>query len=619
MNDYTPVDLHRIAGEYARRKVDRSPLVEACRRITQAYNNEISLPVPGVAASETPSVANLLSSGIDQHAMRIASVPPDIQCPPVKAGQTSSVQRAAARRRACYGYWDQNEFELLNRKRARWLVAYATAPVWIRPDSKMRGPKYELRSPLHTYPSDEDTMRPENVIFAFTKNVAWVQQTYPGLPLNTVAVDQGPRHRPRGLSPDDLVEVVQWLDDNETVTIATGVGYCVEMRREAEYGIGDAQIINLSSGPGPNAMWAAQLLRTPNLTGMCQVITPGRISLDIRRGQFDDAIDLYAMQAKLAAMEINAIANSIWPDQWLVPTGPNQNPQIITMANGRAGKIGEVSGGTIQTVQMQPGIQTPQAIDRLERSIRLSASIPADFSGESASNVRTARRGAAILSEAVDYTLQEHQEILARSAQHELEVCAAVDVAYFGDDKKSFYVKWAGARGRLDYQPRDIWDDDRTIHVSYVKAGADPEQLAVETGQLVGIGLMSKDTGMRRHPDIEDPDHEQAQIIGEALDAAQLSALQQASATGSLGVADVARIKQRVAAGEDLEAAILAQQQEAQERQAQQVAATAPEAQPGLAPPGAGAEAAVAPQTPTAQNLTDLLENLRSQAKSAAA
>ncbi|NCV60837.1 MAG: hypothetical protein EBW52_05455, partial [Betaproteobacteria bacterium] len=46
-----------------------------------------------------------------------------------------------------------------------------------------------------------------------------------------------------------------------------------------------------------------------------------------------------------------------------------------------------------QQQQINPGYKTDTALDRLERQERLEGSIPAEFGGESASNIRTGRRG----------------------------------------------------------------------------------------------------------------------------------------------------------------------------------------------------------------------------------
>jgi predicted RNase H-like nuclease (RuvC/YqgF family) len=83
---------------------------------------------------------------------------------------------------------------------------------------------------------------------------------------------------------------------------------------------------------------------------------------------------------------------------------------------------------------------------------------------------------------------------------------------------------------------------------------------------------------------------------------------------------DVARMIQLVLAGKEIEEAVDQVQQEAQQRQATQAPApdesqgqvTSPEAQPGLAQPGVGAEQpTVAPPTASTQNLSDLLNAMR--------
>lgn len=614
-----------IVGMYAQRRTERGSFFEQCRRISAAYNNEIVLPVPEQALRETPAVANLISSGIDQHAMRIASVLPDVQSPPVKIGDRASETRADKRKRASIGWWEINAYNLLMRRRARWLIAYAQSPVRIHPDFEGKQPKWQLRTPLETYPGamEPTDVQPKDCIFAVQRTVGWLRQHYPDVDVSQIRVNQGKFVGNRPLQADDPIELITFEDENETVMLITGQGETDDLIHEAEYGIQGAVIINLgpAGGNGPR-QWAAVLKRLPNRAGQCTVVIPGRISLSKLMGQFDSSIGLFEMQAKLAAMEFSAIANSIWPDLWMV--SQNGNGQIITPANGRKGVVGNISNATLVPTQIQPGAQVPQAIDRIERATRLNASVPADFSGESASNVRTAVRGNAILGEAVDYTIQEHQEILALSARTELDIAVAIDMAYFRNTKKSFYVSWKGGKGRLDYTPKDIWSEDRTLRVSYAKAGADVNALNVEVGQLVGIGIMSKLTGARMHPDIVDPDYEHDQVIFEGLEQAALSSVQTQASQGALPAVDLARMMQRIRTDQtSLADAIVEQQAEAQERQASTVTPAdpgSPDAQPGLSAPGAGAEAGgpIAPPTPSAANLVDLLRGLRTGGQIAA-
>lgn len=619
-----------IVREYRNRQLARGPFFEGCRQISQVYDNELVLPLPEVSEKEAAGVANLLAVGIDQHAMRVTSVLPDIQAPPVKIGDKASEKRAAQRRRAAIGWWEINEYDLLMRKRARWLGAYAQSPVRIIPDRKLRQPKWSVRSPLETYPSDTDgvDMRPESVIFATARTIGWLRRQYPDIPVNEIILRDGNYTGSRPPTDDERVEVIEYLDGEETVVLVVGDGeYPHEIVREAEFGVGGARIRNLGPlAPSESSKWTAEILRVPNrLDGMCPVIVPGRISLNGLKGQFDDSVPLYRMEAALMAMEVNAVANAIWPDTWLIAR-PQDTAKIIKAADGRKGIVGIVEGGEFHEQQIQPGFQTYQTMDRLERGQRVSSGIPADFTGESPSNIRTGRRGDSVLSSTVDFTIQEHQQILGRSSQHELELAVAVDMAYFRNVKKSFYVSWKNGKGRLDYTPKDIWTEDRTLKVSYAKAGTDVNALNVEVGQLVGIGLMSKLTGARIHPSIVDPEFEHEQVVFESLEQAALASIQQQASQGALPLPDLARIMQLVRAEHmTLVDAVAQAQDEAQKRQAAPTEPSAPEAMPGLAQPGQGAEqgaqggpAAIGPPSPSADNLVQLLRGLRTGGQIAA-
>lgn len=153
--------------------------------------------------------------------------------------------------------------------------------------------------------------------------------------------------------------------------------------------------------------------------------------------------------------------------------------------------------------------------------------------------------------------------------------------------------------------------------------GADLNELTVLTGQAVGIGIMSKESGMEIHPLVKDPSAERARITVEALDQAFTQSLQTAAATpGGIPITDLARLIEIVET-EHVPSwkAALRVQKEAQDRQASEgqpgeatgpVTPESPEAQPGINPPGMGAEAAtIAPPAPGIQNVGDLFAALR--------
>jgi hypothetical protein len=125
--------------------------------------------------------------------------------------------------------------------------------------------------------------------------------------------------------------------------------------------------------------------------------------------------------------------------------------------------------------------------------------------------------------------------------------------------------------------------------VSYAQAGTDVNNLNIGVGQMVGVGLMSKETAMSIHPWVNDPELEHDRIVSESLEAAALAAFQQGAASGQIPVTDVIRVQQLVSEQDmPFAKAVEKAQEEAQERQATPAAATDPAAQPGMAVPGAG-------------------------------
>jgi hypothetical protein len=227
----------------------------------------------------------------------------------------------------------------------------------------------------------------------------------------------------------------------------------------------------------------------------------------------------------------------------------------------------------------------------LERAQRLTAGIPAEFGGESPTNIRTGRRGDAVLSAVVDFPVQEAQRIMARSLQEENEIAINMAKTYAGNKPKSFYVTTKNAKGRVDYTPNTNFDSTDNV-VTYSQAGADINNLVIGGGQRVGMGTMSKRSFMAIDPLVEDPEFEHDSVISEQLEEALLNSIQQQAMEGAIPPADLARIMDLVSTNQmELAGAVEKVQKEAQERQAEQVDAAAPEAQPGLAQPGMGAEA----------------------------
>lgn len=294
--------------------------------------------------------------------------------------------------------------------------------------------------------------------------------------------------------------------------------------------------------------------------------------------------------------------------------------QIVTVADGRRGIVGEVRGAEIQIPRAQPGYMTAQTIDRLERYERMTGGIPAEMQGQSQTNVSTGRRGDQLLSAVVDFPVAEAQHIFERALEHENKMAVAVAKGWFGNESKSFYVgRGKGAKGRVDYVPNRDFVSDSNV-VAFAHAGSDANALIVEVGQMLGVGIMSKNTAMNLVPLIDDPMGEQEHIVAESLESALLSSLAQQAQSGQLSAVDIARIKTKLVSDQSsLEAAVMAVHSEKQTEQATSgppgspegpVASGSPEAQPGLAPGAPQGAGAIGP-TQGEQGLSQLLGALK--------
>ena len=566
--------IEEIVAIYSSRNQASDGAKSRMRDLRDYYNGDVIVPLPEINSDEQSAVANLLAQGLDQTAMRIASTRPDIYCPPTDNKRKRSRENAEILRKALFGWWENSRMDLQIAKRARHLIGYATTVTQLRFNPKTGCPEWHLRDPLTAYPATllgVDDLRPRDVIFAYERSLGYLRSMYP----ETARMFQSDS----GAGEDQPIEMIEYVDGEEQVLIA--------MRGPVETGL-------FATANYSDDNIIVELERAPNPLGECPVVCAERISLDDSQGQFDGILGMYQMQARLMALEVIAVQKGVFPDTWLIGR-PGETPQIVNPADGLTGEVGVVRGGDLRDMQMQPGYMTNPAIDRLERAQRLTAGIPPEFGGESTTNIRTGRRGDAVLSAVVDFPVQEAQRIMARSLQEENRLAVNMSKKYAGNKGKSFYVTSKNAKGRVDYTPNTNFESNDNV-VIYSQAGADINNLVIGGGQRVGMGTMSKRSFMSLDPLVEDPEFEHDAVVAEQLESALLVSIQQQASEGIIPPADLARIMELVANNEyELAEAVDKVQKEAQERQATMVEATAAEAQPGLAMPGMGAEAMTEP------------------------
>ena len=592
------IEPEKIVALYHQRRLKRQPMMAKRIEVLEQYNGETMVPLPELDQQNKPSVANLLAMGLDQFAQRIASVLPDISYPSLRPGFDTWDEKARMSRMANLGWWDMNRMQLIEYKRARYLLAFASAPVTIHPVSpdksdKRKIPHWRIRSPLNTFPAvptDELDCQPTDYIVCHEYPLSWLQTMFPA---QTAVLYKG---RETKVNEDMKFEVLEYNDENETVLVA-----CGQTKEAQQTGAWQERDAGSAS--------SVVLLRTPNKAGICDMVVPGRIVLDRPIGHFDTMLHLYTSQAKMAAYEELSIFRSTFPEQWVMshPNAPTR-PKIVREADGKQGIIGLVENGVVQSMQITPGAQVPTAIDRLERAARLAGGIPAELGGEAASNIRTGRRGAQVMGAAVDMPLQEYQAILASAKDAEnmraVEIMKAnfgTTISMFSGLPKSGKVKDIPGNPAT-YKPNDIFVTSES-KASYPFIGADASSIPIELGQRVGTGQMSLQTARELDPTIKDPVLEATRVVNEGLEKAMLAGIEQMMSQGALDPIVAAKIGMALRADPSKPLADIyvqihteMQQEQAANQAAQQQSAAAP----GQGPPGAPGGGPPASQMPGA-------------------
>lgn len=567
-------DVEHIVSLLAAREQDYLELRAAGEQTRRLYAGEDKVVLPDMEKMEDSSLPNFVQKAVDQTAMRIASVLPEVKFPAVKDGQKGYEDRARLRRAAVMNMHAENRLALKMKHRARHFITYAFSPILILPDHKSSSAKWTVRNPRQAFPAlptEVDSMEPANCIFVVERTLAWLRATYPEAARQMSGSDA---------KADTRVRIVEYVDADVRMLVA-------DSSQNKPHDLWPSIGMNNQGVPGGVR---ATLLETQELgLSRCPVVCPWTIGLDGPVGQFDGASSQYRMLAKLAVLQYYASVKAVFPDEWVVPLQANGMPEIKVNANGQKGERGLIHDGRLDVQNNLVNFSVQDQIDRMERGLRIETQMPAEFTGESNTNIRTGRRGDAVLSAMIDFPIQEAQDLLAESIHLENMRAIEIERTFFGGARRSFYF---GKRNpeKVDYRPSELWTTD-WHQVKHTFSGADLNGLVISAGQRVGMGSMSLRTFQEMDPLVDDPEMESDRVKGEALDQALLQSIQQQAVAGALPPADAARIKQLVVTDQmDLADAIVKAQEEAQERQATEVPEGDPAAQPGLAQPGMGAE-----------------------------
>ena len=569
------------------------------RTVQDIYNGTAQIPLPEVERNTPASIPNLLAQGVDQMAGRISSVTPQVVFAAKDPHKRSEHRRSVTASRVIGGYWQSDRLMMKMKQRARHLIAYGMSPCVIRWDYKKQTPTWQVRNPLETFPSpDVNTGQttPTDCIFAYRRSVGWLKSMGYGPQLYQLTGNND--------SPQDYqMLLLEYIDQDGTHLMLT--------THEDDKNM---YAVPMSTYAGRRR--AVTLDFVPNPTGQSMVRVPMRITLDTAQGQFDNMIGMYYHQAKLMALESIAVEKGIFPDTYLVSRPGEVGRFLDGPHDGRTGMVNVISGGDIKEVQSQPGYLTNPTIDRLERAQRVSAGIPAEFGGESGSNIRTGRRGDAVLSAVIDYPVAEAQETFGFALTEENKAGIELAKKHLKDEPVTIYIGTGNANSAVTYKAESVFKEKEHV-VSYPVVGSDLNQLMIGMGQRIGLGIMSKETAATMDPFVDNPEIERDRVTAEGIEMALVQSIQNQAAQGQIPPLVLAKIMRLVRTDKMELAEAFAKVTEDAARDAQKEAEAEPDAEQMMAPAAmaamAGPEAAaqIPGANPTQESLGNMLNTLR--------
>lgn len=609
LNVHQSITMQQIISIMRQRRSMQSLLIQQMIDIRDRYNGDVVLPMVDVQESPTLDVPTprLIAMGIDGNARRAASSKPSIYAPALSLDKARDRKNADTRKKMMYAKWHESQLEMKMYRFYRHYAAYGTAALIAMPDQKSKSARIELRDPLTAYPElrdPGDIREPLNVGFIYGRSIDWLTHHYPKsseLFANSASKNW-----------DTLWDVVEWIDEWEIVVGIMGP-------RMPAYAPQDAR---------PYGYSGFELARWPNKAGMVPCVMPQRITLDRVMGQMSTMIDTVDLHARMTALEVLAAEKHVFADMVMISEA-GEIAQITSgpWKDGREGGINTVQGARgveLLSGELPPFI--PAVVEGLEDSIRQSGGSSALFGGDN-EGMRTGRGVSTMGSFEVDPAVQEMQRAGGLCLSVMNEACVEVEKGYFPSAKRTCYTGLQGDSEQVEYTPSEL-DSGHNV-VRYPMPGADISQISVALGQMVGASMMSKHTARSIHPLIDDADQEEQAIQEEQVEQAVFQGLAQQIAGGQIPPNDAANILHYLRSGEELADAITKAHEDAQKRQAtaatppneEQGEIAPPQAQPGLASPGMGAEqppdpsAAVPPPAPGLADVHQLFNNLRQPPK----
>lgn len=574
------------------------------QQAAERYNHAIVYPLPDVEGEpEFPAIAaSIIADSIDGFATKANDTMPGINAPAVDPLVDGHRKRANLRRHAWSATWHESHLPLRMARTYRQLFGYATFCMVAEPvhwhgkgqsRKAVNRARIETRDPLLSYPepmANDEIRAPLDIGWVYGRSPQWIIDRYP---------EAEQMIRDNTSADDDLWDILEWMDGEWIM-----IGILGRRASQSYYRRHDSASMYNAIGDQP--IDQSYLLRAfPNRASMVTAVCPQAVTLDRLVSAISRIVPTTDLMNKLAALNFFSAEKGVFPDLAILGES-SQTPTIEggVWKDGRSGEANIVSGArAIDQLITQPSPAAQSQMSDLERIARMSTGNPSVFQGEVSGSVRSGQTISQLAGYSVDPRLTEAHRIMSYTLEVMNEAVAAIEQGYWPTRKYTVFSGWPGSNRHVTYVPSKIWDETKTSVVSYPMPGMDAQNATIAVASLNQARMLSRRTGMKKHPLVEDPDAEELNMIEESLDDAIVMTAVQLVSSGQLAWTDLATIRKKVRGGMMIEEAIAEAQEEAQERQATAAPAEVltpdqvlpPGAMPGLNAPEAGGQMALPP------------------------
>lgn len=435
--------------------------------LARAGNYELINPDAFSEDWPKPIIANFLTTAALDMAESLAPLP-SLTCASGSMVSETAKEKAAKRQKIGANYWEQSKLSKFSVNAADWFFTAGFLAIVVEPDFDSNLPMIRFDDPYMAYPEVD---RYGNCL-TYTKVLRLSTRD-----LGVMFPEQAPRlcydryGRERG---DAELEVIRFSDRDCTVM------YAVDH--------------DSMGNPDPIVLSAVE-----NRCGRTPVAIAQRASLDGQwRGQYDDAIWVQLARSKMASLALEAGMKAV--------EAPLAVPDdMVDLAIGPDAVWRTASPEKIRRISMEVP-QSAFAMDqRLEMEAMRSTRYPEARSGNINASVITGR-GVQELMGSFDSMISIAQTQFGDALAEATSIAFEMDEKVFGGSSKKIVGVSAGAPYEISYDPAKTINGSYECETTYgLMAGLAPNNAVVMMLQLLGAGLVSKESVQRQLPFDVDP------------------------------------------------------------------------------------------------------------------